>query len=46
MNNNNVLSYYNIRVSTMNDIKWTRDRRQELEVLCYKVPALHMKYSI
>lgn len=30
-------------INKMNDNNVTRDRREELGIVCYKVPALHVK---
>lgn len=35
---------YSLRVSEMNDSNIIRDGKEELRILCYKEPTLHVKW--
>ena len=42
----NIFSDYSLYVSDMNDSHAIRDKKEELEILYYKVSALPMKHGI
>lgn len=45
-NSNSMLEDYSILINEMNDSNIISDRREELEILCYKIPILCIKLHL